>query len=290
MPPTIKQLNKEARKRGAMLRKAESGLLDKAATLERKLNAYMLNTLVPSLDISNGKIKNTTANINKVNKASKLRSFMRTVINASMYEYYDKQFNSLTGQTTRYFNAFEPTEAAQERITAKGEKIVEGFLDSLFDNNDIVRSLQNTVKNAVTTSMESSDLKTLLTDQIKGKKDKLGVIGSYHSKNGRDEFQAYSRTLDNNFSTTLNLNYAIYAGGEINTTRVFCDERNGNVYTREVILSWNHTPATWVGRKENNEILVDMGGYNCRHDFDWISYALARRLNPSIKKSEFDKK
>ena len=273
-----------------MLRKAEKGLLKKAETLERKLNAYMLNTLLPSLDMSNGKVTNTAANLTKVNKATGLKKFMRTVVNAAMFEYYDKQFNSLTGQTTRYFNAFEPTSAAQKRITDKGQIIVEGFLDSLFDNNDIVRSLQNTVRNAVTTSMSSADLSKLLTEQIKGKEEKYGVVKSYHYKNGSDEFQAYSRTLDDNFSTALNLNYAIYAGGEILSTRDFCEHRNGNVYNRETILSWNSTPVTWQGRKENNNILIDMGGYNCRHDFDWISWPLARRLDSSIEKSEFDKK
>ena len=130
----------------------------------------------------------------------------------------------------------------------------------------------------------------LLTEQIKGKNDKFGVIKSYHYQNGYDKMQNYSRQLDTEFSKALKLNYAIYAGGEIQTTRDFCESRNGNVYNRETILSWNNTPATWAGRKPQNDILIDMGGYNCRHDFDWISYALARRIDPNIEKSEFDTK
>lgn len=289
MPPTVTELQKEARKRGALLRKSESGLMTRASSLQRRLNSYVTSKLLPSLDISNGQIRNTTANLKKINKATGLKKFMREVVNAAMYDYYAKQFSSLDGQTNRYFSPFEPTAAAQKRITDKGEVIVDGFLNSLFDNNDIVRSLQNTLKNGVTTTMQTSELSSLLTEQIKGKEKKFGLIEAYHYKNGRDEFQAYSRTLDDNFSKALKLNYAIYAGGEINTTRDFCDHRNGNVYNRETILSWNHTPATWQGRKENNNILIDMGGYNCRHDFDWISYALARRLNPDIEKSKFDK-
>jgi len=286
---TIKELRKVARKRSRMLRRAESGLLKRAGNMERKLNAYLLNILLPSLDISNGNITNTQANLRKINSASGLKNFIKNVVNLEMFKYYDKEFDKLSGQTNRYFNRFEPTEAAAKRITDRGKTMVDGFVDELFGNNQIVKSIQENIRTAIRGERNITDFKQVLTDQIKGKEDKLGLIRSYHYQNGYNEFQAYSRSLDNDFSKALDLNYAIYAGGEIKTTRDFCDDRNGNVYNRETILSWNHTPATWQGRKENNDILIDMGGYNCRHDFDWISYALARRINPNIEKSEFDK-
>ena len=288
--PTITELQKIARKRSAILRKSENGLLARAANMERKLNAYVLGTLFPSLDISGGQVRNTTANLNKINKATGLKKFMKTVVNLEMFRYYDKQFNSLEGATTKYFSPFEPSLAAQKNILKRGSLVVDGFVDSLFDNTDIVSSIQSTVRTAISSEQQTSTLQQLLTDQIKGKKDRLGVVSSFHSKNGKDDFQAYSRSLDDAFSKELNLNYAIYAGGEINSTRDFCEDRNGKVFNRETILSWNHTPAEWQGRKPENDILIDMGGFNCRHDFDWISFALARRIDVNMKRSEFDKK
>jgi hypothetical protein len=288
--PTVTELRKQARIRSASLRAAEKGLLTRSATMQRSLNAYILNFFLPTLDVSNNQIKNTNANLKKVNNASGIKAFMKKVVNVAMLDYYDTQFNTLTGDTTRYFSAFEPTRAAQDRIINRGTTLTEGFIDELFDNNQIVRAIQQTARNGVTSGQNLTDVKNLLTEQIKGKEDKFGLIKAYHSQNGRDQFQAYSRGLDDDFSKALNLNYAIYAGGEIKTTRQFCDDRNGEVFNRETILSWNHTPATWQGRKPNNNILIDMGGYNCRHDFDWISFALARRINPNIEKSKFDKK
>jgi hypothetical protein len=282
--PTITELRKIARQRSSILRNSEKGLLARANSMERKLNAYLLGTFFPS------KVKNTTFNLKKINKATGLKKFIKNVVNVAMFGYYDKQFNSIEGATRVYFSPFEPRAAAERRIINRGQIIVDGFVDSIFDNNDIVRGLQQTIKNGITSEQSTTELKQMLTDQVKGKQDKLGIISSYHSKNGRDQFQAYSRSLDEEFSKTLNLNYAIYAGGEILTTRKFCDDRNGLVFNRETILEWNTTPATWQGRKPNNNILIDLGGYNCRHDLDWISYALARRLNPNIEKSKFDKK
>lgn len=285
--PTLKELNALARKRSKALREAESGLLEKAGGLENKLLAFVRNTFLPSLDISNNRVSNSIGNLRKVNDSSSLKAFMRKVVNVAMYEYYQSEFNKVTGLTNSYYNTFEPKEAQQKKILERGAVIVDGYLDSVFDNNQIVRSIQGTVRNAVSTNQALSVAGQLLKEQIKGKDDKFGLVKSYHYQNGYDEFQAYSRTLDEDYSKALELNYAIYAGGEMKTTRDFCTERNGNVYNRETILSWDD--EEWQGKKPNNNILIDLGGYNCRHDLDWISFNLAKRLDPSIEKSTFDK-
>lgn len=286
-PPTVTELRKVARDRSRILRESEKGLLNRTSSLERRLNAYVINSLIPSLEISNNRVKNTNANIKKINKAGGLKKFVKNVVNLAMFDYYESEFNRIAGGTEKYFNNFEPTEAQKKRIFNRGQTLIDGFVDSLFDNNQIVTNIQGTVRNAITTNQPVSQLKQLLTEQIKGKEKKLGSLSSFHYQNGYNEFQAYARGLDDEFSTALSLNYAIYAGGEIKTTRLFCDERNGNVYNRETILSWNS--EEWQGKKENNNILIDLGGYNCRHDLDWISFQLAKRLNPEIEKSKFDK-
>ena len=285
----MSDLRKIARKRSKYLRDAESGLLSRSDTMQRKLNAYVLNTLVPSLQMRNNQLTNTASNLNKVNKVSGLKRFMKTVVDLAMLEYYEKQFKGINRLSNQYFNKFEPTEATKERIINRGQTITDGFIDELFDNNEIVKSIQNTIRNSIITEQRTTDLKQLLTDQIKGKNDKLGLVSSYHYKNGFDEFQGYSRSLDEQYSKALKLNYAFYAGGKIKTTRDFCQERSGNLYNRETILSWNHTPANWAGRKPDNNILIDMGGYNCRHDLDWISWELAQQLDPNMERSKFDK-
>ncbi len=290
MLPNITDLRKIARGRSSRLRTAEKGLLSRAATMERKLNAYVLRILLPSMQIRNHKLVNSSVNLKKINKATGLKSFMHEIIDAAMFDYYDKQFSALNTASIEYYSGFAPTEATVNGIINRGKITSDGFIDDLFDNNQIVKQLQDTVRKNIITETSTVDVSQLLTEQIKGKNDKFGVVKSYHYQNGYDQMQNYSRQLDTQFSKALKLNYAIYAGGEIQTTREFCDSRNGNVYNRETILSWNHTPATWAGRKPQNDILIDMGGYNCRHDFDWISYALARRIDPNIEKSEFDTK
>ena len=290
MPPTVTELRKKARERAALLRKSEKGLLSKASAMQRRLNSYVLNYFLPSLQINeNNTIKNTNANLKKANKAGGLKRFIKKVVNVSMFDYYDQQFKKLTNKTVDYFTPFNPTEAAKKRILNRGETITDGFINDLFDNNQVANEIQKTIKKGIISGQNVTQLKSVLTEQIKGKEDKFGLLENYHYRNGTDELQKYTRELDQQFSEAAELNYAIYAGGEIKTTRDFCDQRNGKVFNRETVLSWNTTPANWSGRKEDNNILVDLGGYNCRHNLDWISYELAKRIDPNIEKSKYDK-
>ncbi len=290
-PPTITELQKLARKRGKVLRESEDGLMNKAKSQERKLNNYLLNSFIPSLQIDSvtNTFRATSANLKKVNSATGIKRFIKKVVNTFMNDYYVSQFVKVGKRTNNYFNKFNPTAAAAEKINNRGLETLDGFLNNLFDNNQITRSIQNTLRKAVQSRQNVTELKKVVTEQVKGKTKKLGLVSSYHYREGRDQFQEYARGLDDDFSKALKLNYAIYAGGTIEDTREFCLARNGKVFNRETILGWNEKPQNWQGRKENNNILIDMGGYNCRHDFDWISYQLAKRIDKDIQKSIYDK-
>ncbi|OED34282.1 hypothetical protein AB832_07955 [Flavobacteriaceae bacterium (ex Bugula neritina AB1)] len=283
----ISDLRKIAAKRSSFMRKSESGLLSRAAILQKRLNNYVLNVLLPSLEVKDGRIVNSQKNIKAINKSKAVRRFFKEVVNISLYEYYDKQFRGLESRTESYFNEFNPSSRTIKQVTGKGKTLIDGVLNDLFDNNEVVRSIQNTIRAAISSNQRNTALRSTLTEQIKGKEDKLGLIQSYHYKNGYDKFQSYSRTLDEGFSKVLNLNYAIYAGGEIKTTRDFCEKRNGKVFNREEIMAWNN--LSWQGKIEQGDVLINAGGYKCRHDYDWISYELAKRINPNINKSKFDK-
>jgi len=254
------------------MRRAESGLMDLAKAMQRKLNSFVLKTFVPSLDIRNNQLVNNAKNLRKVNAASSIKRFMKNVVNANI----------------EYYNPFEPSPKLEKNIMGRAQIEKEGFFNDLFDNNDILKKMQNSLRNGVITEQITNELNSVLTKQIEGTPDKLGIVASYHYQNGYDEFQSYSRSIDEQFSKQLNLNYAFYAGGVISDTRDFCRRRSGKLFNRETIESWNYVPANWSGRKENNNILIDMGGWNCRHDFDWISWELAKRVDPDMQRSKYD--
>lgn len=77
-----------------------------------------------------------------------------------------------------------------------------------------------------------------------------------------------------------------YVGGEIDTTRLFCDERNGKYFHKKEIEKWGNgenagdvmgikKDGTWYGMIEGTNsasIFANCGGWNCRHDLVAVSF------------------
>jgi len=68
----------------------------------------------------------------------------------------------------------------------------------------------------------------------------------------------------------------LYAGTEIKTSRDFCKKRNGIIYSREVIESWN--PLQWEGKIPGTDVKETLGGYRCRHHLSWLSAEMVELL------------
>src|SRR5690625_7002692 len=102
------------------------------------------------------------------------------------------------------------------------------------------------------------------------------------------------RETNNHMSTDLGLDYANYQGGDIQTTRPFCEERNNIFFTREEISRFgtsadqfggytNKSQGHFQGKTSIYDPFEDLGGYNCRHFYSWISKDLAVRMRPDLK-------
>lgn len=285
---TIKEIRAATRKKILGIQESEKNVLGRSKTLQKKLSNYLAGTFLPSFDVDdNGLIKNTTTNLRKIANPSKLRAFFKKEVSRPLIAMYNASFLGISGNSVGAYNGFGLKEATQEAIFNRASISQESFLLELFDNNDVIKALQANIRNGIKIKQPYADLSGLIKEQVDGKEDKFGILENYHYRNGVEEFQTYSRTLDQEFSEALKLNYAIYSGTEIKTTRHFCDERVGKVFNRETILSWND--EEWSGKKEGHQILVDLGGWNCRHDLAWITYELAKRLDKGIEKSKFDK-
>lgn len=69
----------------------------------------------------------------------------------------------------------------------------------------------------------------------------------------------------------LGIEHYLYVGDVMDTTRIFCEEKAGNVYSKEEIESWDD--MDWKGKA--GPPLQFRGGYNCRHHWrpvrpDWL--------------------
>jgi hypothetical protein len=90
----------------------------------------------------------------------------------------------------------------------------------------------------------------------------------------------------------LGIEYFQYLGGEIATTRPFCEHREGEIYHRKEIEAWGNGEnsagindirnGTWDGRIEGTDsrsIFTFVGGWNCRH---FLVPVIKQRVPPSV--------
>lgn len=90
----------------------------------------------------------------------------------------------------------------------------------------------------------------------------------------------------------LGIEYFQYLGGEIATTRPFCEHREGEIYHRKEIEAWGNGEnsagindirnGTWAGRidgTDSRSIFTFVGGWNCRH---FLVPVIKQRVPPSV--------
>ena len=92
----------------------------------------------------------------------------------------------------------------------------------------------------------------------------------------REYSTQYKRAQGQILANKFNVQYFRYSGTEIETSRCFCDQRIGNIYTKKEIESW--ADLEWSGKikgTNSTNIFQVAGGWNCRHNIRPVSEKLA---------------
>ena len=110
---------------------------------------------------------------------------------------------------------------------------------------------------------------------------KDGAVSKYWDRWTQDIYAQYQRAGANNLRKELGLKHCLYEGGLIESSRPFCEEKNGNVFTEDEVKAW--AKEEWDGKNAGYVPETDCGGYNCRHRLRWISAELAKQLRPDLR-------
>lgn len=220
-----------------------------------------------------------------------IKSWQR-IVGRGISKFLKEELRKQTADLSKYYSQYTPPVLSFDeidKIVKSGlTQQVENFATAYASTTDVAFRTRSFTVGLIQQGLSIADIKTGLSGLVLGDANKLGIVDNYNFVKLRinDTFAEYDRRVSDQYATQLQLNYFIYNGGEIKTTRDFCEERNNNVYTREEALEWN--TLDWQGKKPGHNVLNDAGGYNCRHYLDWISYELAKQLRPDIQRSKFD--
>ena len=178
---------------------------------------------------------------------------------------YNVSFAELATLNNSYVNtAFEiaTKSALAEDVTASALALVEATLSKEALNYTLGSSIISTVKQTILSKGTIGELEDNLMQLMFGNEGNGGIIDANVSRIARDSVFQYNRDYLNAISAGIDIEYYLYAGSEIKSSRPFCKDRNDEVWSKEEVISWNK--LDWQGKKEGN-IFSNVGGYNCRH-------------------------
>lgn len=163
-------------------------------------------------------------------------------------------------------------------ITETGAIIPGGYLDRLAINSALRDQLKNYVTSSITGKVELSKFQQGFKNLIVNRAGIDSSMTRYYKQYTHDAFMEQLQAQENYVSENFGVNeWFLYAGTEIKTTRPFCAERHGKVYSRKEAEKWNK--LDWEGKK--GDFFTYAGGYNCRHQIMWITEAAAKIIDPS---------
>lgn len=161
----------------------------------------------------------------------------------------------------------------------KGKIEPNGYLDTLIKDTTVKNQIKDFAVRAVIGQQGWMESKKQLSEILVGNKEKAGAMQRYYRNFVYDTYSQVDRATSEIYSEKLGLQFAIYEGGLIKSSRKFCKERNGKVFHITEIAKFNPPTAKPPGYNP----FTDLGGYGCRHHLNYIPDSLAIMLRPDAK-------
>lgn len=237
----------------------------------QKSNLSRILGLIDKLDTKDGLIAVTDANLLKVEA---ITDAIREVLTGPEYEGAVKslldEMTAQAGITYRYFDAtvdsFQVPKIAEAILREKKRVTVEQLLNMTDERLSV--PMRTTISNAVVGGSSRQGLIDAVRLLTVGDADVDGRLLSGTRQIVSDAFALSDAAVTNTVADQLGLEWYLYTGGLIDTTRPFCKARVGNFYHRSEVEAWPVTAGDWAGRMAGTTpqtIFVTRGGYNCQH-------------------------
>jgi hypothetical protein len=156
-----------------------------------------------------------------------------------------------------------------------GKLIKGGYLEAITDIQPVITQTAGDMIKAIQSGEGVINFKRRFAQQFMSGVQQ-GYLTRYFNRWTNDIFQQVDAVTQLQLATELGQNYGIYAGTIKDNTRCFCKERINHIYTKEEMVSWNN--LSWKGKIKGGNVLIDRGGYNCRHTINWVSDEIAERI------------
>lgn len=270
--------------------------------LSKELLKAVINEFVDNLDRKGDEIKNTPKNLQLIASIDKLYSAFMSGSGLTIAETIIKGTDRLSKFNVDYFSDYAESKSKYQASVKKVKQVIAdrlgvgektqlkkgGYLDSLLQDVTVRNSIKKLSTREVIKGTGFKGFKKGLEKYIIGDKEKLGAFRQHYRNYAYDIFVQVDREESSLMATELDLQYFIYQGGLIDTSRPFCVKRDGKVFSTEEAEDWVNDP--WIqenlkkGTIATYNPVVDCGLYGCRHSIRYISREVAETIRPDLKK------
>lgn len=277
--------------------------MDKVPGIQKKIYAEIV-ILTKDLKLdSKGNIKNTIDNYRIL---SQLKTRLRNVIFDKQYVKASKELISSYDEISKvqkdYFATFttSPSSTTQEILNiVRQESIAQTvlYLSEQGIDINIISKAQTILQSNITSGGSYADFQEAMKVYIQGNKENLGAFEKYANTIVTDSINTYSRTYSTIIAEDLGLEWFIYTGSLLTTSREWCvymvKKKYVHISEMETILHGNidgvdicssEIPCNKKTKLPNgmktdtnvSNLKNYAGGWNCGHGF----YAVAKEAVP----------
>ena len=288
-----KKLKEFTKKRTKLIGSLMSSMQSQIAENQRKVYERILDKFIDKLEKDeDGNVKNNDHNRKLLNEIDEVFKEYNKKEGRQTIELLLQSVTSIMSFNQGYFQALDGN-ARTLKIMPKVKDFMKGwlgikgdvvepngYLDKLIANDPAKIAVKNTAMKVVIGQEGFENAKKQFQTLIDGNKDTLGAFEKHHRNFAFDLYSQIDRATSDVIRNDLGFVFAIYEGGIIESSRIFCEEHDGKIYHISEIKKMKPTE----GIPPNYNPITDAGGFNCRHSWNWISTALAKAMGKDVDK------
>lgn len=257
------------------------GLFERVRSVQSEFYDNLYDDIVKSLT-ENGKIKR--GNVGSLSAFPAYRKASGRLLN-----WIIEAINELSESIAKYFgfvtkrnvseDVRKATETLLNQLGYNGKKFSEsGVLYSLVSDSSVERRVKVAAIQAINTGKSLKDFRVQLQAMILGDRatGKFGIVEAHYHTNARTLFSEFDRSVSYNIAAKYDLNYVVWSGPRLTSSRSFCASKKGKVFPVSEIKGFDK--KDWQGKIPGQSTIISAGGYNCTDNLLYITKEMAEEM------------
>jgi hypothetical protein len=253
-----------------------------------------LQLLLKDLEVASGSLKNSITNIKAIGKLkSEIENIILNKDYVNQVADFAKAFNAVSALQNQYFSFLTSDFSPSKVLAAIKTDAIDATVTSLTEagiNANVTEGIQDILRSSITSGGKYVDLVEQMRNFILTNETGLGSLERYTRQITTDSLNQYSAQYSSTITQDLGLEWYMYTGSNLKTTRPFCKFLSEKKYIHqselpEIIrghidehdIYINPKTKVWAGgipgTNESN-FNIYRGGYNCGHQLIPVSKAM----------------